>query len=85
MMQLESLRHEIDKIDDEIAKLLDRRISVAIEVGKIKKATNMPIYAPAREEQIFERITKDVSNKDEIRKIYEAILTVVKNKILIGG
>ncbi len=56
--ELERLRKEIDKIDEEILHLLNKRARLAKEVGHIKKKYNLPVYVPSREMKIFERLEK---------------------------
>ncbi|NPA58204.1 MAG: prephenate dehydratase [Aquificae bacterium] len=56
--ELERLRQEIDRIDEEILKLLNRRARLAKQVGSIKKKNRLPIYVPSREQKIFERLEK---------------------------
>ena len=55
-MSLDELRKRIDEIDRKLVDLLNERAKVVIEVGKVKNQTDGPIYVPAREKQVFERI-----------------------------
>ncbi len=71
MDRLEILRQEINKIDREIMKLLDRRFEIAREIGKIKLDMGMDIYDPRREEEILSKVGK-------YRKIYREILSFSK-------
>lgn len=48
-MDMNELRAEIDKIDDELVRLFCARMDVAAKVADYKKEHNMPIYVPARE------------------------------------
>ncbi len=54
--ELNKLRNKIDRIDEEILRLLNERAKLAKEVGHIKKKHNLPIYVPSREQKIFERL-----------------------------
>jgi chorismate mutase / prephenate dehydratase len=53
---LESLRRQIDTVDEQIVRLLNERAKVVVEVGKIKRESNAPIYAPDREKAVLEKI-----------------------------
>ncbi len=53
-MDLKELRTEINEIDEEILKLFLRRMEVAGQVADYKKAHHLPIYQPAREQEILE-------------------------------
>mgnify|MGYP003099184478 FL=1 len=48
-MDLNEIRSEIDKIDDELVRLFCQRMHVAAQVADYKKANNLPIFQPARE------------------------------------
>lgn len=54
---LESLRDKIDRYDDQILRILNRRAKVAIEIGKAKASRNLGFYSPTRERQIFRRLS----------------------------
>src|SRR5690349_3860797 len=56
-MPLENLRRQIDDIDNELVKLLNRRAEIVIEIGKIKNQTDKPVYAPDREKAVLEKVT----------------------------
>lgn len=49
-------REEIDKIDSEMLRMLNRRATCAISIGEIKKKNNLPIHVPEREEQVLQRL-----------------------------
>ncbi len=51
-MNLESVRAEIDRIDDEIIALLEKRLACALVARRFKTAT----VDQAREEELFQRI-----------------------------
>ena len=58
-MDLNQLRLEIDKIDDELVRLFVQRMDVSARIGDYKKAHDLPILVPARE---AEKLT-DVAQK----------------------
>ena len=51
--KLEEIRRQIDKIDDEIAKLLFRRIELAISAREAKKRLEKPISDAKREREVI--------------------------------
>tara|TARA_B100000676_G_scaffold292204_1_gene327598 strand:+ start:5 stop:901 length:897 start_codon:yes stop_codon:yes gene_type:complete len=59
MKPLETLRKEIDSIDDEIHSLLMRRAGIASDVSKVKKnlSDSKLFIRPAREAQILRNLT----------------------------
>ncbi|PNV79030.1 MAG: prephenate dehydratase [Dictyoglomus turgidum] len=55
---LEKLRKEIDEIDKKILELINKRASLALEIGRIKKENNISYFDPLREKEILERLEK---------------------------
>src|SRR5918994_5379795 len=54
--EMESLRQEIDSVDEEIVRLLDRRAWLARRIGEIKHQRGLAAYAPARERVVLDRV-----------------------------
>jgi chorismate mutase / prephenate dehydratase len=52
--ELDKLRREIDRIDDEITALLERRAAQAKRIGELKGGA--PVYRPERESRILGRV-----------------------------
>ena len=48
---MDQYRKEIDRIDAEIARLLDQRLDVAAEIGKYKQERGLPVLDAAREKK----------------------------------
>lgn len=48
-MDLNELRLEIDKIDDELVRLFCQRMDVSARIADYKKENGLPIFVPARE------------------------------------
>ena len=82
MEKLKALRKEIDAIDDEILKLLNRRMQVVQRVGELKNRTNAPIYRPEREIEILSRLkakNEGPLNDKAIEAIFLEIFAVARN------
>lgn len=77
-MEIESIRKEIDGIDDEIISLLSKRKHLIKKIAEIKKQSGNPILDQGREQQVMKRLKKLSKEKglDEnfIDSIYEIIL-----------
>lgn len=54
---LSDLRVRIDRLDEQIVRLLNERASLVVDVGKVKRATGTPIYAPAREQAVLKKVS----------------------------
>ena len=55
---LEPLRLKIDALDEQIVELLNARARIVVEVGKVKQKQGSPIYAPAPEKAVLEKVRK---------------------------
>lgn len=76
------LRKEIDLIDDELIKLLEKRFLITSKVGDVKRENIHAVLDTSREQQILEKIkSKDPIIKDELEAVYKAILTESKKGI----
>jgi monofunctional chorismate mutase len=76
---MEKLRKRIDHIDEQLVKLLDERMGLAFEIGKIKKDASLPVYDPEREKAVFEKLRelpKISIRDDELRELYELIIRI---------
>jgi chorismate mutase/prephenate dehydratase len=74
---LSKLRSDVDKIDVEITEILIRRISLSIEIGKIKRSLGLKTYDALREQEIDNNINKLSENPDikkSLKRIYERII-----------
>src|SRR5690349_9117539 len=54
--ELEKIRKEIDRLDDELAALIERRAAQAKKIGELKAGA--AAYRPERESQILQRVAK---------------------------
>jgi len=78
MKELEKLRREIDQIDNEILKLLNKRAEVVIGIAHIKRNEKAKFYSPEREREILERLTtlnKGPFPHETLKVIYREILS----------
>ena len=60
-MELKELRNQIDTIDDELVRMFAKRMALSAQVADYKKAHNMPIYVPSREQDILDSIDTKVA------------------------
>ena len=59
-MDLQDLRLQINKIDDELILLFERRMDLSVEIARYKRQRNIPVYDPAREQEILGNISGKV-------------------------
>jgi len=62
-MTLDTLRIEIDRIDDTLLKLYNERMELVHQVGELKNTTGAPIYRPEREQAILNRLKRNNDGK----------------------
>lgn len=56
--EVETLREEIKRLTVRIIELGWRRVNLAVEVGKIKKSSNLPLEDPAVEKALEEEVLR---------------------------
>jgi chorismate mutase-like protein len=81
-MDIEDWRKKIDELDQRLVALLSERAQAAVEIGKLKRHTSLPIYEPDRERIVFENVQAanrgPLPGRDLVR-IYERIIDVMRN------
>src|SRR6516162_1321411 len=78
--QLKSLRHQIDKLDLQILKIVNERAALAAEIGKVKDDHGAEVFSPAREEEVFQNMIQ--ANKGPLD---EATIRAVFREIISGS
>lgn len=76
-MNISDWRRRMDEIDKKLVELLNERSQCALEVGKLKQAAGMPIYQPARENEVLAnaaRNNKGPLSNAAIRRLFERIV-----------
>src|SRR4051812_14521018 len=78
MSDIDKIRREIDRIDDQLAKLLDERAALAQRVGALKGGG--PAYRPERETAILRRIASLPRNlsAEKIVAIFREIISACR-------
>lgn len=78
-MTLEPLRDRIDRIDEDLIRLLIERAETALEIGRTKKTAGRPVRDPSREEAILSKIrslSRPPLTRDDAERIYRVIMDV---------
>jgi len=57
-MDLKDIREQIDRIDDELVHLFVKRMNMAAQVADYKKEHHLPIYVPAREREVLQKVAE---------------------------
>ena len=81
-MDIADWRKKIDELDRRLVELLNERARAAVEIGRLKRHTSLPIYEPERERIVFENVQRlnqgPLPGKDLVR-IFERIMDVMRN------
>jgi chorismate mutase len=81
-MDIADWRKKIDDLDRRLVELLSERACAAIEIGRLKRDTNLPVYEPERERVVFENVQEinrgPLPGRDLVR-IFERIMDVMRN------
>ena len=70
-------RAQIDIIDSELLRLLNRRAQLAIEIGALKRRDDSPLCDPTRERQVLIRVRGSNSgplDDEAVAKIFRCII-----------
>lgn len=77
MDKLKELRSEVDQCDRELAKILEKRLHIIMEIMREKKDLGVPIFNKDREREVIQRIGDYVVSselKEEIKNIHTHVL-----------
>jgi chorismate mutase len=81
-MDIADWRKKIDELDQRLVELLSERARAAVEIGRLKRDTSLPIYEPERERVVFENVQRinqgPLPGRDLVR-IFERIMDVMRN------
>ena len=76
-MNISDWRQRMDEIDRKLVELLNERSQCALEIGRLKQAAGMPIYQPARENEVLSnaaRNNRGPLTNAAIRRLFERII-----------
>ena len=80
-MDIAEWRLKIDEIDRQLVRLISDRAHCAVEIGKLKKNSSLPVYEPDRERIIFNNIQRENHGpltEVQLRQIYERLVDVMR-------
>jgi len=75
--EIDDWRLKIDRIDEQLVELFNRRAEYASHIGKIKKKLGISVYNPDRENQIFNHVQQrnpGPLSDEAIRRLFERII-----------
>lgn len=72
--ELEKLREHIDSVDQQLLHLLRKRLDLVAQVGGVKHAAGVPIYAPQREASMLAKRREEAAKMNVSPQLIEDIL-----------
>lgn len=89
-MDLGPIREKIDSLDKQLVELLNQRLTLAAEIGKVKRSTGGQIYVAEREDAVFRKVTgqnQGPIRNEALRAIYREIMSAaiaLEKPLMIG-
>ena len=76
------IREEIDSIDSELISLLESRLNLSLQIGKLKKKMDKDLYDEEREAEILKKIDELalIYPKEELKSIFMEIMKTSLNQ-----
>src|SRR5579862_4254211 len=77
-MELGPLREKIDALDRKLVEIVNERLALAAEIGRIKRSTGGEIYVPEREDAVLRKIVAQNQGpikNEALRAIYREIMS----------
>jgi chorismate mutase len=81
-MDISDWRKKIDDMDRRLVALLNERAAAAVEIGRLKRNTSLPVYEPERERAVIANVQQSSSGPltaRDLAQIYERIMDVMRS------
>lgn len=81
-MDIADWRKKIDELDRKLAALLNERAAAAVEIGRLKRNTSLPVYEPDREREVIANVQRSNTGpltERDLAQIYERIMDVMRS------
>lgn len=78
MDKIDTLREQIDSIDNELMKLLSERYEISDQIGTIKSSSKKEVLDQKREDYVLNK-TKKHSHSPQLELVYRTIMSESKN------
>ncbi|MFA5701038.1 MAG: chorismate mutase [Desulfuromonas sp.] len=76
-MTIDDLRMKIDQLDQELLHIFNQRADLALQIGHLKKELDLPVYAPDREQYIFDKMQQlnpGPLDDQAIKRLFERVI-----------
>jgi len=84
-MDIEHWRSEIDQIDTELLRLLNIRARLALKVGALKQAAQLPFCDPERERTVLQRLQEMNDGPLDERAVDKVFRRIIRESRRVQG
>lgn len=84
-MDIEHWRKEIDEVDAELLRLLNIRARLALKVGALKQAAQLPFCDPERERTVLQRLQEMNAGPLDERAIDKVFRRIIRESRRVQG
>ena len=81
-MNLEELRIEIDKCNNEIIEAIKKRFYITREIGRLKKENNLSSYDKNRENKVINNVRMMAKNNNLNEDMVENIFKIIMEQVI---
>ena len=81
--KLSSVRKRIDRLDLQLLRLLNQRVRLALEIGRIKKRRKWPVFDARREAYVLSQVaaaSRGPLSARAVHHIFQAILSECRRR-----
>jgi len=80
-MELSDIRVKIDAVDEQLLELFLQRMALAEEVGRYKKAHQLPILNREREQAVLDKVTaRSGAQAPYACRLFEALFALARDR-----
>ena len=75
-MDIQELRAQIDRVDDELVRLYGERMELARQIGRYKRENGLPVLDAEREQNLLNRVGEKAGaeNENGVRELFELLM-----------
>ena len=84
-MDIDHWRKEIDGIDEELLRLLNMRARLALKVGALKQAAQLPFCDPERERIVLHRLQEMNNGPLDERAVDKVFRRIIRESRRVQG
>jgi len=80
--EIDTIRKEIDTLDDKLLELIQRRCELSVEIGRLKHRGNRHTFDPSRETAIIERLASAARpplNRSMVEGVFSEIFSMSRS------